>query len=931
MLRHLFGALAVAVLAQQAPAAPVCALLDPEKLPQAALLESKLVAEPGTTWVERTDIDKLLKEQKLQAAFGPQGVGERVKFGRLLKADVLVTVRTVKNVPEPALEVAVSETAGGLRLLVRAVPVTKNPDTDVASLLGAVKDGIGRHGEAIREVVAVPPFVSHDLEFTHDHLRAALAKLAEAEALDRRGVVVVELEEAEALARELALTAPGAKLDRPLPVYLLGEYRNDGRGGDRTLFVKMRAERGGKLVGKPFAEILKPDAAPGAVREWAASTLDALARDGKPRPPADPRAEAKTLADRARVFARLGNWSEAFGLIEASLLLDPNQTELRVEALRVLGPLMEKSWNSFSPKIEEVRKVRPLYRRGLEHLEIATFRDELLPGKNTGVPVTGRFLHAGSGLHCATASPEVKAELAEMRQERRELLLRMLPDLVKRGKGEEVTPIRTIIAFMPDQERFAQVEQLILQFQDLPQATSRTVLYAELVRPEVLPFAPYTRPNEDAGYRAFLDRLSTAKNADVRTGAALLKTRWDTAIAAKRDAGVVGTPTTNEVSLKPIEFSFPAEKAPIFNPGGITAAGEGVDVVWGDDALYLMKKKGELRRVWSAREQSVYFAAVCFDGRYVWATTRRYQKWATLLILDPATEKVWEVTGADGLPQGTAEQQQQLGFHHLLVAPVEPGRACVAGSFGRTWIATVTFDAAAGKPTVKMLHEAREAQDPRDAGQADRATIDFVPTFMFTLRTKPDPGAKPEVRVVLGRGKPLPGHGTPNAAVSRRPLIIDPDRPGVDVAGTVWGDLPTDLVQIRFRATDDAAYFSRYVAATQGNPEGAEVLRVAAPGVVPQVVVRGLPVGTGTAFAHADRLHAIQFTDAKPGPDGRFRNTSVWWTAGPDGKNLRSVAAGLPVVEGAFTSSHYGLVVLLGAEPMKPRTLNVVEFVAPKK
>src|SRR4051812_24300795 len=182
-------------------AGPTCALLDPEKTPQAALLEAKLFVDDSATWVERASIDKILKEQKLQAMFSPQGVGERVKLGKLLKADVLVMVRPVKGAETPTLEVIVSETASGLRLMRGAVPATGRTSDDVAALLAAVKGGIARHGEKIAEVVAVPPFVSNDLEFTHDYLKGALAKLAEAEALGRKGVVVVELAEAEALAK----------------------------------------------------------------------------------------------------------------------------------------------------------------------------------------------------------------------------------------------------------------------------------------------------------------------------------------------------------------------------------------------------------------------------------------------------------------------------------------------------------------------------------------------------------------------------------------------------------------------------------------------------------------------------------------------------------------------------------------------------------
>ena len=126
-------------------AGPVCALLDPEKDPRVALLEAKLLSDPAAIWVERANVDVILKESKLQAVFSPQGVGDRVKLGKLLKSDLLVLVRPVKDAKEPALEVIVSETAGGLRLLLRGVAITKDADADVAVLLVAVRDGIKKH------------------------------------------------------------------------------------------------------------------------------------------------------------------------------------------------------------------------------------------------------------------------------------------------------------------------------------------------------------------------------------------------------------------------------------------------------------------------------------------------------------------------------------------------------------------------------------------------------------------------------------------------------------------------------------------------------------------------------------------------------------------------------------------------------------------
>ena len=315
-------------------AVPVCALLDPEQTPRAAMLEAKLLADTGATWVERGNIAVVLKEQKLQAMFAPQGVSDRVKLGKLLKADVLVMVRPVKDAKEVALEVVVSETAGGLRLLVRSVPVTKDADVDVAALLAAVRAGIKKHGETIKEVVAAPPFASENLGYEFEHLKGAFAKLTESVALDRDGVVVVEFAEAEALAKEIALAAPGAKLVRPSPLYLIGSYRHERRNAEQTVAFKLRVERSGKPLGMPETLTLKSDAAPEGLRKWAAGVLNTAG--GKVVAIPDPPAETKRLGELAAIHQRLGDWPNAMALIEASLLLEPKQPELNADSLVIL-------------------------------------------------------------------------------------------------------------------------------------------------------------------------------------------------------------------------------------------------------------------------------------------------------------------------------------------------------------------------------------------------------------------------------------------------------------------------------------------------------------------------------------------------------------------------------------------------------------------
>ncbi len=924
--------LALALSQPAAAAGPTCALLDPEKAPRATILEAKLVADGSATWVERADIDKVLQEQKLQALFSPQSVAERVKLGRLLKADLLVMVRTAKGVKEPVLEVVVSEAATGLRLVRRAVPVTRSADEDVAALLAAVHAGIKKFGEAVTEVVAVPPFVSNDLGYQFDHLKAAHARLAESVAMDRKGVAAVELEEAQALAKEMALTAPGAKLVRPLPLYLLGEYRHDGKDKDRTVSLKLRAERDGKLVGRAVELKLKPDEAPAAIRKWAATVLEG---GNAPLALPNPKSEAAVLAARARDFERLGNGEEALALIEASLLLDPDQPALWTAALRNLTPLIQRSWSPKDLKLELAARVRPMYLRGLTHLDALTADEDLRHYRAPNVTVlAAQFLSAPNGLQAwGQLAPATTEIITELQQARRDRMVRLIPRLVKLGNGADIALAGWIGIGLAPKEKYELVERLLVQLQDEPNAQGRTVSYGTVNRPHVLShLTPPVSAAEDAAYRAFLGRLAAAKSAELRAGAAALTRQWDAERAALKDVRKP-LPEPEDVqglTFRPIEFTHGGRTGSAFPYSGILGAGTGTDVVWGGRVLGVMKERGKCRTVWTGADAGTEFSTVVFDGRYVWATARRTKKWPLLVVLDPVSEKVQVVSAAEGLPEGTDEQLKEPALRHMGIAALEPGKICAAGSFGRGWIALVTLDPKTAKPVVKVIHEAREVQDPGDKDQGARTGIDFLPDFMFTVRAPAEqPGGEPGRRVLVGRGLPVTGYGRPNPAVVARPLVVDPDRSTVEVLREPMANLPR--LPHCFGVAGDAVYYLPWDP-TKAPQSG--VVRIGLPDLTPKVVVEGLPVGFGQVFIHDGRLHVVREIPSQPIPGGAVitadRIAREWWTADLSGKNLRLEAKDVPYLRAVSTSSHYGLVGIIS--PGGPaQSLYTIEFTRSKK
>ena len=182
---------------------------------------------------------------------------------------------------------------------------------------------------------------------------------------------------------------------------------------------------------------------------------------------------------------------------------------------------------------------------------------------------------------------------------------------------------------------------------------------------------------------------------------------------------------------------------------GVLAIGPGVDIVWSFDALYVMKDKGKLRTVWRVpgNEELRGFTTVIFDGNFVWATAPRQRENPYLLLLDPQSEKVWDLSAAEGLPQLPKRELAGKSIT-LFAAPLEAGRVCLAGSFSnRAWIAVSTFDA-----TTECRRQGH-SRGTRGKDRTDRSNGPRRPwasPSFIDLTGKPGPDAKPNRRVLVG-------------------------------------------------------------------------------------------------------------------------------------------------------------------------------------
>jgi hypothetical protein len=796
VVRHLMPLLVLATsfqlfaIAQELPsgsplakARPTAALIDLDRSPVAALLEAELLAGEDAIWVERTEIEKVLDEQKLQAVFSPDAGGERARLGRILKADLLVLVRSGKAENVPYLDLVISEVSRGLRLVNRRVPLSNDAQRDVAELVQLVRDGVKRQGQEIQAIYAVPPFLSDDLLYNYDDLRSAYARLIEQRLLEHPGVLVVELAEAEALARELALGGAEANISRQSPFFLLGQYRNEGSGDARRITIRIALKQGATELGAT-SQTLKPDDASQFLREKTGNVLARL--NGKPPAVDNPELEAEQLAKRSKDFSRLGNWEDALALIQASLLLDPQQPDMHHDAVVASSKLVKRHWQYGNVKLSEAKLAMGYYLRGLDH-QMAFYHtggDLRKYSQSGGGDFTYLLRGASNGLNVHPSSdPELKMFMAEVHQRHHEVWLKRTRELVAQKKDDEAADsLIRCIAIFDAVKQYEIRRQLIQEFQDLPGAKQRTISFSH--KGYTIDFLGLPEGKKH------LELLAASSSQEVRNAAEAMQKSLAASQQARKlaEANPQPMPTLEPIPagglqahIEPVTFSWfdaAGQSGKLESIDGCLPASAGLDIVWRQGGLYLMREKGRLKRVWDAGGLNVLFSytsnsGVCFDGHYVWGTVLRYQEQPRLLILDPATEKFWEITAADGLPLVEHEDLVERSNQTICVAAIAPGKICVAGDFGRAWLAIVTFKPETGAK-VEVFHEAKEQPNPANRDQWRDTHITFHPTHMFMLETKSADGSSPERRLLIGR------HSN-HIEVMSHPLVVNPATLQVDV------------------------------------------------------------------------------------------------------------------------------------------------------
>ncbi|NQT88204.1 hypothetical protein HQ560_15660, partial [bacterium] len=301
----------------------------------ADLVSVELQRIGGVELVEREQLKLVADELSLQAMLGAKDAASRARACKLLEADALVLLQEGGSGDRKHVKLLISESKYGARLRVSHIPYAVGTlDALVALIVSEVRDVLAKFPKGIERMVAVPAFVSRDLVHRYDRLQDGFAYIIQMAFASLPGTAVIEVEEAHHIRRERALSAEGpAKAPVPLVVY--GEYQVAGAIVAETprvnLWLSVRdaksvlqsIEKEG-LTLEDAAGFLRTDAVPLIVR---AAPLGA-------RPLLSSKELFTALNARADTFSKLGAWEQAFGLREAAVLVEPEDTEHRCLLVR---------------------------------------------------------------------------------------------------------------------------------------------------------------------------------------------------------------------------------------------------------------------------------------------------------------------------------------------------------------------------------------------------------------------------------------------------------------------------------------------------------------------------------------------------------------------------------------------------------------------
>lgn len=299
----------------------------------------------GFSLLERATMKQALDELKVGQLLEPADAKERLRLGKMLRADACVVLAIEKRNDKAFLRSVICDTQTGARLRWDVFPFAP---ANAGQLSQRISDIASKTKERFRtgepKLIAVTPFLSREFSRQHNHWQVGLQRLLEQSLLDAPGVAVLEITEADAIRRELKIDGSTGVKETDLPVVVSGEFTvvaADNAGPKAvtppahpsdstaaTLHIMIRTSDSGEN-GPPLADAAVEVA---KVPEWFTSTVAPKLLGRAAGPAVSSKAQVEQLEARAAELSAFGDWLLAAGLREAALLIDPDNVSVRLAA-----------------------------------------------------------------------------------------------------------------------------------------------------------------------------------------------------------------------------------------------------------------------------------------------------------------------------------------------------------------------------------------------------------------------------------------------------------------------------------------------------------------------------------------------------------------------------------------------------------------------
>lgn len=788
------------------------------------LLEVELSNKPNLVLLERVEIEKILEEKMLQLAFSAGGGETRRQLGDLLKARMLVIIRaSEKQVGEnkniQSLRIVVADTSTGLRILTGTLIWDKSkPDETARKIVEDVLRARAKMAEAIRAIIAVPLFVSEDFTFHYASYKHIYSELLRQGLENMKGVHVIEIDEAQAIADELTLTG-GESVHRLLqPYFILGRYRNNDEGIERRVQITLQLKQGEHVL----SEKTSGELAPNSVADYLRTTVIAFLKEifNTQVPTFNTARDVDQFKRRAGDYEELEEYEEAFHLIQAAVLVQP-EPSLYEYGIQLCAKMINSAHEERGGSDDfEARawKAAAANLVGLDYVE-HLLRTRGLTGNTKSFR---SLVRCGYGIYNPlqyTHNWELRRMIESVGLKKREILLSFLESLLAANKLTPATFntglfVQSICFPMPGgfKIRETYAEHLAAKFRLVRVLNAVPGMSGRICWAISYEKGQSQRSHTDVqAINNFLDRVANLPGIEPKVIAAYFRmletTKESEQKLSKLDSLIhyvqssVGIKDDNSIlrylkqerrridgsafkkltlpkesPVAEIQYRYIEELTEAFpdfrddgekkfsflahNVGGVFACNDGIDLYW------VCQRDNGMRppRIFAMRTKGKLEHLYTANKLH---TKSRVHIPITSMIYDG--KYVWAaqkellliIDPKNGLVD-TVSHDDGLLPGTMKVAPVAPGSVCVIGYFGRTWCANVCYSEA-GDKSVEVFHKAALPK-----GDALNPQVVFEPKVMVSLYDS----SKPDCRVVLViRKKSQSGY----------PLLIDPVKRTVQV------------------------------------------------------------------------------------------------------------------------------------------------------